>query len=561
MRWTEAIGQHPDGPGREATAVLREGLTSAATILSPTAPSLPSAPERPTILELMEAAEWFGRWFQGGTWEGWKAFLAAVFGLPMDAEAAAIYRQHTGRETAPTQPTREGWVVAGVRAGKSRIAALIAVFLACFRDYTPYLAPGERAVVMVLAGDRKQAGVIFGYVRAFLAIPALQQVVLGETREAIRLKRRVVIEIHASSFRSVRGYTCAAVICDEIAFWPTDEGGANPDVEILKALRPRMVTIPGALLLCISSPYARRGALWDAYRQHYGKDGDPVLVWQADTRSMNPTVPAELIADAYEADEAAAAAEYGAEFRRDIESFISREAVEAVVIPDRHELPPAPDVHYHAFVDPSGGAADSMTLAIAHQHGDHGVLDCIRERKAPFSPAEVIAEFAAALKLYRVSMVTGDRYAGEWPRERFREHGIEYQVAEQTRSDLYRDLLPLLTSQRVELLDNRRLVNQLCSLERRPARSGRDSIDHAPGAHDDLINAVAGVLARRDSPVMGVEAYARAVGLLPGAPNAEEAALPPDLPEILARRLSKPAPPTGLMQTYLQARAKYLVQP
>jgi hypothetical protein len=32
-------------------------------------------------------------------------------------------------------------------------------------------------------------------------------------------------------------------------------------------------------------------------------------------------------------------------------------------------------------------------------------------------------------------------------------------------------------------------------LERRVARSGRDSIDHAPGAHDDLANCVAGLCA------------------------------------------------------------------
>jgi hypothetical protein len=449
----------------------------------------------PTILALMEAADWFGPWFQGDTWAGWKAFLAAVFGLPMDPTAAAIYRQHTGRVTAPTQPTREGWVVAGVRAGKSRIAALIAVFLACFRDYRASLAPGERAVVMVMAGDRKQAHVIFDYVRAFLQIPPLHHLVVKETREAIRLKTRVVIEIHASSFRSVRGYTCAAVICDEIAFWPTDEGGANPDVEILKALRPRMVTIPGALLLCISSPYARRGALWEAYHKHHGQDGDPVLVWQAPTQAMNPTVDAQLIADAYAADEVAAAAEYGAEFRRDIESFVSREAVEAVVIPNRRELLPASGVHYVAFVDPSGGSQDSMTLAIAHQHKDgKAVLDCIRERRPPFNPSEVVADFAATLKTYRISSVTGDRYGGDWPPERFREHSIDYKPAEKTKSELYGELLPLVNGAQVELLDDAKLINQLCGLERRTARSGRDSIDHAPGGHEDVANCVAGAL-------------------------------------------------------------------
>ena len=55
------------------------------------------------------------------------------------------------------------------------------------------------------------------------------------------------------------------------------------------------------------------------------------------------------------------------------------------------------------------------------------------------------------------------------------------------------DLLPLVNSQRIELLDNPRLISQLISLERRAARSGKDSSDHPPGGHDDLINSVAGL--------------------------------------------------------------------
>src|SRR5262249_17896497 len=98
------------------------------------------------------------------------------------------------------------------------------------------------------------------------------------------------------------------------------------------------------------------------------------------------------------------------------------------------------------------------------------------------------------LKSYRVSVVKGDRYGGEWPRERFSEYKIEYRVSDAPKSDIYRDLLPLLNSGKCELLDNKRLVAQLCNLERRTARGGRDSIDHMPGTHDDLANAVAGAL-------------------------------------------------------------------
>jgi hypothetical protein len=120
-----------------------------------------------------------------------------------------------------------------------------------------------------------------------------------------------VIEIHSASFRATRGYTVIAALCDELAYWRSEDS-TNPDVEILNAIRPAMATMPGSLLLCISSPYARRGALWQAYREHHGVDGDPVLTWQADTRSMNPSVAATVIDAAYRDDPVAASAEYGA---------------------------------------------------------------------------------------------------------------------------------------------------------------------------------------------------------------------------------------------------------
>ena len=51
-----------------------------------------------------------------------------------------------------------------------------------------------------------------------------------------------------------------------------------------------------------------------------------------------------------------------------------------------------------------------------------------------------------------------------------------------------------MNSGRVKLLGNKRLITQLIGLERRTSRAGRDSIDHAPGGHDDLANAAAGAL-------------------------------------------------------------------
>jgi hypothetical protein len=154
----------------------------------------------------------------------------------------------------------------------------------------------------------------------------LAALVIRRTAASIELRNRVVIEVHTCSFRSTRGYTFAAVIADEVAFWRSDDS-ASPDLEVLAALRPGLATLPGSQLVGISSPYARRGAAWQAFRNHHGRDHDPVLVWKADTATMNPTVSAHVIAAAYEAYPVAASSEYGGEFRTDLEAFVSREAL------------------------------------------------------------------------------------------------------------------------------------------------------------------------------------------------------------------------------------------
>jgi hypothetical protein len=165
----------------------------------------------------------------------------------------------------------------------------------------------------------------------------------------------------------------------------------------------------------------------------------------------------------------------------------------------RSELPPVPGVAYSAFCDPSGGVSDAMTLAIGHLGRDAMcVLDALLEVRPPFDPERAIEACAALCKRYGVVKFSGDKYAGEWAPARFREHGLEFEQSARPKSDLYHDLLPLLNARRVELLDHPRLGAQLCSLERRTARSGRDSIDHSPGAHDDLANVAAGLLTQLD---------------------------------------------------------------
>ncbi|HUA81240.1 MAG TPA: hypothetical protein VL997_12760 [Dyella sp.] len=441
------------------------------------------------IIDALDDPDYFGPLFARDTWACWRVFLKALFGLggTMTGAERELFQHHTGRHEPPTQPFAEAALVIGRRGGKSRMLALIAVFLATFRDYDEYIAPGEIPTIAIIAADRKQARVILHYCRGLLqSVALLAPLLVDEMVESLKLKSGVVIEVHSGRISSPRGRTMIAVLGDEIAFWRTDDDASNPDTEVIAAVRPALATIPGSMLLIASSPYAKRGVLYSTFRRHWGHDGSRTLVWRGKSLEMNPSLDPAIVEAAREEDPAAAASEYDAEFRDDIAQFVPREVIDACTVPDRRELLPASKVNYFAAVDPSGGSSDSMTLGIAHEEGGATVLDAIREVRPPFSPEAVVADFAALLKSYRIRTVVGDRYGGEWCREPFRGHGIEYQLAELSASEIFRDALPLLTSGNAQLLDLPRLSNQLAALERRTSRSGRDLISHPPGGHDDI---------------------------------------------------------------------------
>jgi hypothetical protein len=437
-----------------------------------------------------------GKALAGESWRAWRVLLVASMGEALDDDERAIFQRLTGREREPIERVDELLAVVGRRGGKSRACATLVVYLACLVDYSNVLASGERPVCLCLAPTSKQAAIVLSYVAGIIEEShLLASLVKNRTAESIDLTNDVTIEIRAASFRSLRGVTAIAAVCDEICFWRTDDGSANPDVEILDALRPSLLTTGGPVV-AISSPYARRGAAFETWSRHFGEKGDPcILVAQGASRDLNPTLPQAVIDRAMERDPAAASAEYLGQFRSDLEQFLSLDVVRSCVEAGVFERPPVWGITYAGFVDPSGGSSDSFTAAIAHREGDRLVLDAVREIRPPFSPADATGELASSFRSYKVSTIRGDRYAGEWPREAFRKHGVTYETADRDRSGLYLELLPLINSRRVSLLDNPRLVAQLVGLERRTSRGGRDSIDHAPGAHDDLSNAVAGVLA------------------------------------------------------------------
>ncbi len=461
-----------------------------------------------TILDALNDPTLFRPYFDPDTWRAWRVFLSSVFALPIAEADADLYQRCTGRTRPQRAPAVEAWMVVGRRGGKSRIAALIAIYLAVFRDYREFLAPGEVGTLPIIAQDRKGARTVMRYLTGlFHAVPMLRELLACEpTKETIELRNRVVIEVMTASVAAVRNYTIIGAVLDEVAFWDTDEDAAEPDVAIIQALEPGMGTIPNAVLIALSSPYGRQGALFEAYRDHFGRDDDDVLVWRASTGTMHPHAPqsrlGRQITKAYRKDPTAAAAEYGGQFRSDLEAFVSRDVLAACVIGDRQELPPSSGIRFKAFVDVSAGSSDSTALAIGHGGPGVVIVDVLREWRPPFDPQEVVAECGELLARYHCKVVAGDRFGGEWVVSAFKNVGVTYQPAEMNKSQLYSELLYMLNSRCIQLLDNQRLIHQLLGLERRTGSSGRDIVDHqrARGAHDDCANVVAGLAAAVGRP-------------------------------------------------------------
>ena len=449
------------------------------------------------IIDAISDQNLYASWFPGASWDPWRVVLKAIFAIPMTDAEEKFFRTIADRDQ-PTEPVKEVWIIAGRRAGKDSVASVLVTHLAAMFNGADRLRPGERAAVLCLACDRDQAKIIFGYTKSYFEdIPLLANLVTRETANGLELSNKVDIAISTNSFRSLRGRPVLAAVLDECAFY-RDDSSSTPDEETYAAIKPGTATLPNAIIIGISSPYRKAGLLHRKYEEHFGKPSN-VLVIKAPSIVLNPTLDPQIIADAMRDDIAVASAEWMAEFRNDISSYIPIEAVRACVTSGVMERKPQRQFHYVGFTDVAGGSGkDSMTLAIAHREGENEsstvIIDAIREVRPPFSPEAVVSEFADLLKSYRVSRVAGDRFGGDWPREQFRKFGINYESAEKSRSDLYVAFLPMINSRAVDLLDNDRLITQLALLERRTGRAGKDAIDHPSGAnsHDDIANSVAG---------------------------------------------------------------------
>ena len=427
------------------------------------------------------------------SWRTWIAAVKAAFGLKLSDAEAETFAEIAGDRLPPRQRVRHLYAIVGRRGGKSRMSAAIAIYLALCVDHTGKLSAGETGFVLVLSPTLRQSQLVFGYCRAIVeASPVLRQQIEQITSDEIRLKGSITIAAIPANYRSLRGRTCLAAILDEAAQF-RDETSAQPDVEVVRALTPALMTTQG-LTIAISSPFAERGLLWERFRDFYGKDDPDTLVIRGSSLTFNPTLSEGDIAKELAADPDGARAEWNAEFRSNLSAFIDRETLEYCVDRDVHERPFGRAFRYHCFVDPSGGRHDSFAAAFSHAEGERMILDRVFEWQAPFSPADAVDELVGHLHAYGIKTCTGDSYAAGWCDNEFKSHGISYIKADKDKSAIFLSALPMLTSGNVRILDDKRLIDQLINLQRECAKGGRDVIVKQRGSYDDRANAALGSL-------------------------------------------------------------------
>src|SRR5262245_55666801 len=98
------------------------------------------------------------------SWWAWLGFVKTIDALPLDARELQLYRQCTGRTAPPSERARRIVAIVGRRAGKTRIIAWLASFIAAFIDHSAKLSPGETGLIAIMAPSKAQAGVCFGYI-------------------------------------------------------------------------------------------------------------------------------------------------------------------------------------------------------------------------------------------------------------------------------------------------------------------------------------------------------------------------------------------------------------
>ena len=429
--------------------------------------------------------------------------------------AGQWFRRATGRAEYKPREYHEAGFYLGARSGKDdKLASNIAIYEACFRPHK--LSRGERALIPVIAKDRKQAAIAYNFICGKLtASPALKELVGNLRADEIELTNNVTIAVWTCSFRTLRGSAIPCAILDELAVWFDEETRANPATEVIRSVRRGMGMFPDHKLIKISSPYAKTGPVWDdcTHRDEL-KD---VLVVNAPTWEMNPAFTDEALLGEFRRDPAFFWREFGAKFVDAVSPLVDPEKVDAAIAKGQVEREPEVQrFHYHAVID-AAFRRDDFTFSMGHRGPNGAVVDFVRvwegSRKSPVQMKDAMSEITATARRYGVAMVVGDQFCSEPIRQALAEQGMgfsEYIFTANSKQQVFGTLRTLLMSGGLELPDHPLTVEQIKSLEVTAGPGGTLRVQGQQGRKDDCATVAALVAHLAMETGGGAEAWTEA---------------------------------------------------
>lgn len=454
-----------------------------------------------------------------------RTLVRAADGLPVgdDLDDAAIERHFgCGRSQLGLAIPVLVVVVAGVRGGKSLLAACAAV-KGCLSADLSRLKAHEIPRFAIVAPTVDNAQATFRLLTgSMLASPQLAALVVGEpTADTLTIRRpdgRVVEIVVVAASRgavTLRSRWLVGFVLDEVALFGSEPTGAVVNAEeLLRAAETRLV--PGAQGWLISSPFGPQGILYELYREHFGKPGR-VLVVHAPTRAMNPTFPAEQVEAIRQRQPDVAAREYDAAWIDADTAFFHGQSIDRAMRKAPLVIPFEEGHVYECVIDP-GFRSNAWTMAIATlRDTPTGLRPTVVLAKQwqgskanPLKPRDVFTEIANDLGPYGVDVVYSDQASGDALRDIAESVGLFLVIEPSTQAnklEMYGNLETLLSTNNVDLPPVSMVKQDLLGVRKRVGRSGV-SVDLAKtqdGRHSDFAPSVAGAIAKAVTPPEIVE--------------------------------------------------------
>lgn len=429
----------------------------------------------------------------------WATFYKCLEGEPLTAWERSLYLASTGRSEYVPRSYVEATGIIGRRGEKTTTALKFLIFKILTAGWESQARPSLLARltrrrrllrVPIIAQDMRVAGDIkLVAEQLVLDSPVVEREVADIRNTEIVFRNGIALTVFPCTRASVRGLTCPACLCDELA-WCVVEGAS--DVELLRQIRPSMIQFgPARRLLKMSTPWMKSGLLYEEYSRR--AERPDVLCWQAGTETMTPRIDAAELEKERALDPVYFAREYEAQFVDDLESFLPQKDIDAA-IGDYQELPPRPEPYYVAAIDASSiGGKDRFAFGIAHTDESGAYVDVLRGwRRA--TVREVMDEIAKLAGDYNVAQVLADQYSFVFVKELFAERGVfitELAFTARSKAEVHFSLKNTLARGTFHLPENPEAAKELRALESIRTSGGGYRISAPRGANDDYATVVA----------------------------------------------------------------------